>query len=146
MFGGRVKVSLPFEYIQLHRLVPVLEQEVQLAEDLGQVRPVDLVDDEDEGEVALFGCFGNEAPERTRLQLEADRAVIRGPGPVTLEEVLIGIGGMELNQPHLLQSDQVRRQFPGNECLPGARRAIEDDLLALIEQVPHMGEPTAIDQ
>ena len=45
-FVGSVNRSSSGEYMQRRRLVAVLEQEVQLAEDLGQVAAVDLVDDQ----------------------------------------------------------------------------------------------------
>ena len=35
--------------LQGNRVVPVLEEKVELAKDLGEVRSIDLVDDEDEG-------------------------------------------------------------------------------------------------
>ena len=44
--------------MQLDRLVAVLEQEVQLAEDLREVGPVDLVDDQDERLVRMVAGVG----------------------------------------------------------------------------------------
>ena len=52
--------------LQADRLVAVLQQEIQLAEHLGQVRPVDLVDDQDVRGARVIGRHLGEVAERAR--------------------------------------------------------------------------------
>ena len=86
--------------LQLDRLVAVLQQEVQLAEDLGQVRAVHLVDDQDvrlvwRSPLAVRPC---DAAQRPGGELERRLPAVGLVGPEALEEVLVGVRGVELDQ------------------------------------------------
>ena len=58
-----------------------------------------------------------------------------GLGPEALEEVLVGVGGVELDELDRAVLGEVAGQLAGQVGLAGAGRAVEDDLLALPEQV-----------
>ena len=107
----------PAEYSRSTACVPVLEQEVELAEDLGQVGPVDLVDDEHEG---LVGVAAGRVTSwrRGRASARSRWARASAARPVALEEVLVGVRRVELHQLDLLGADQVVGQCRAMKVLP----------------------------
>jgi len=121
--------------LQADRLVAVLQQEVQLAEHLGQVRPVDLVDDQDVGRGGVGPGYLSEVAERPGAQRERQRSAATWFGPEAFEEVLVGVGRVELDELNRAVVGQVTGQFAGEVSLAGPGRPIEDDLLALPEQI-----------
>ena len=103
----------------MDRHIAVLEQEVELAEDLGDVAAVDLVDDQD---VRLV----RGRPARLGDELAGRRARARNASPalglirpVALEEVLVGVGGVELDQAELAATaDQMLAKCWAMKVLP----------------------------
>ena len=88
--------------------------------------------------VAGLGGFLGEAAQRTGNKLEGDLAFVRLVRPVALEEVLVGVGGVELDQLDAFVSGvirQLRGQVLGQVGLAGARRAVQDQLAVLLQQV-----------
>ena len=111
----------------------VLDQHEKLAEDARQVAPADLVDDEDVGDLGVGPRAFAEAVEDSGL--EGKPAVVGGAKP--LHEVLVGVGLVELD--HLdgavvPVADQAPGDPAGDEGLPGAGRALEDEVLAALER------------
>jgi hypothetical protein len=56
-------------------------------------------------------------------------------GTETFEEVLVGVGRMELDELHRARPAEMFGELASKVCLPGARRAVEDYLFALPQQV-----------
>ena len=86
--------------LQVDPVVAVFQQEVQLAEHLGQVRAVHLVDDQ-EVRLALVAGFGGllgEPAQRAGHELEGHLALVRLVRPEALEEVLVGVRRVELDE------------------------------------------------
>ena len=124
--------------LQAYCLVAVLKQEVELTKDFRDVRTVHFVDDEDVGVVAILRVAGfcSEQSQRSVLQFEGWMPGLGLRRTVPLEEVLVGVGRVELHQPHAAGvCHKVLCDLLGEKRLAGARGAVEHDLLALLEQV-----------
>ena len=121
--------------LKAHLLVAVFEQEVELAEHLGEVAPVDLVDDQEVPLVRLRPRLFGRGEQRSVSELET-RLPVPQHGTEALHEVLVGIGGMELHQPDAFRRPrQTLRQLPRDIGLPRTRRPLEHDL-PLVGQQP----------
>ena len=135
----RQREVLSPEYVQADRLVAVLQQEVQLAEDLRQVGPVDLVDDQDVRDVPVLLAGGWSASSRSgpAVQPEARASRRRRPaGPEALEEVLVGVRRVELDEFDLPgRSAEVLGELQRQVGLSGARRPVEHELPFVRQQV-----------
>jgi hypothetical protein len=136
-FCGSVN-SLSGEYCKLMEESRYSRQEVQLAEHLGQVRSVDLVDDQDVSRGRVRRGHLREVAERPGPQREGQAAVAAGGGPEPLEEVLVRVRRVELDELDRPVFGQVPGETGGQVGLARARRPVEDDLLALREQVPDL--------
>ena len=105
-----------------------LDQHEELAEDPRQVSPIDLVDDEDVGGTRPLSGALAELQEHAFPQGEAARFI----GPVALDEVLVGIGLVELD--HLdrgvvLPSREAPGDAAGDKGLADSGRPLEDEVL-----------------
>ena len=126
--------------LEAHLLVAILQQEIQLAEDLGEVPPVDLVDDEEVPVVRLSPGQFRHLEQWPVPELETCLALSQG-WPVALDEVLVGVGRVELDEPHLTRGPgQAGRQFPGSIGLASAGRTLEDDLALVVRAVARCPE------
>ena len=132
--------------LEAHLLVAILQQEIQLAEDLGEVPPVDLVDDEEVPGVRLPPGHFRHVEQGPVPQLEAG-TVSEQCRPVALDEVLVGVRRVELDQPHPPgRSGQAGRYLPGSVGLAGSGRALEDDLALVVEQLLDVLKKTDVKQ
>ena len=118
-------------------MVSVFEEEKQFAEDLGQVRPVDLIYDQNECFLGVGGGLFGQPFEGPVLEFE--RAVFSGPP--AFDEVLIGVGGVELDEldPVLGPGKPVGEfeRYPG---LSRSGRPVEDGLRPVAEQLDDLLE------
>ena len=146
-FAGSEKGST--RVLELDALVAVLQEEVELAEHLGDVRAVELVDQEHERRIRLGACSLGDAPQGTCLQREG-RAVRGRVRAVALDEVLVGVGRMELNEPHArreirIADEQICKALR-DVGLPRTRRSVEDDLALSLEQTPDTAKIGDVEQ
>src|SRR3954462_14495935 len=112
-------------------MVPVLEQVQKLAEDLGHVATIDLVDDEEVGAPRISRRRIGDAPQRAGRERVRERSG-RVVGSVPLEEILIAVRRMELaNLGAAAVGNEVLGELGRDERLARARRAEEDELLLL---------------
>ena len=88
----------------------------------------------------------HEQPERSGLQLERELAIVTLHGTKTLEEVLVAVGRVELDELHRARPAEVFGELPSKVCLPGARWTVENQLLALPQQVGLFLQPRLVDQ
>ena len=119
--------------MQADLLVPVLQQEIELAEYLGEIPPIDLVDDEED---FLF-----------RFVLRQFRGMQKRPVPQfetgspttehrtkSLHEVLICVRRMELHERDAFSfAGEAFRQLSRGVGLAGAGWPLQDDLPLVIE-------------
>lgn len=126
---------------QADRFIAVLQQEVEFAEDFGDVAAVDLVDNQYVDDVRIMRRGLGQLLQRPLAQLEA----AAGRGPIAFDEILVGVAGVKLHQPHLASFIILIRiaaeeacQAPRHERLPGARRPVEDHLPLVIQQPPYL--------
>src|ERR1700726_3377635 len=78
----------------------------------------------------MGSCPAGQALERTLAQREATRA----DGTEALDEVLVGVGGVELHELDGLGSGVEPSERPRDVRLAGARRAVEDELPLIHEK------------
>ena len=123
--GWQGERLVPRRIQELYSLVSVLEQKVEFTEHLGQVGPVDLVNDQDECLVAMFDGSADELPEGTGLQLKSNRPAIAVARAVALKEIFIGVGGVKLDQFDLLRPDWVSCELACDVGLARPRWPIE---------------------
>src|SRR6478752_2710768 len=144
---GRQLEALVGPVARLDRVRAVLEQEEQLAEDARQVRAVDLVDDHDVRRQRVgLGRLGEER-ERALAQLVDHLALVVDLRPEALEEVLVAAARVELDDVALGRVGlQGLREPLGEVGLAGAGRAVEDDLLLLLEQALDLAEEVLLDE
>ena len=94
------------------------------------------------GWARLRAGYVGKAPERARLDLVGDRSACRRHGPVSLEEVLVGVRRMELHQgsrPCL--RCEVVGELLSQEGLSSPRGTVEHNLELLREQVDDLLQP-----
>lgn len=128
------------------RLLAVLQQEVQLTEHLRQVGPVDLVDDQDVRVRRVLPRPLGQQLERAGHDVEHHRACARAATVTAhrteaLEEVLVGVGRVELHQLHPVGARQMPGQGAGQICLPGTGRPVEHQLPLLLELLGRLDQP-----
>ena len=125
--------------LEPYLLVAVLQQEIQLPEDLGDVSPVNLVYHQKVLGIGIFLCIPfsllSGAQQRPVLQLESRLPSCKQGGTEPLHEVLVGVGRVELHQGDpLLRPGQMLGQFLCDVRLPRPRRPLEYHLLLLLQQ------------
>ena len=76
-----------------------------------------------------------EVAERPGAQREGQGSAAAWLWPEALEEVLVGVGRVELDELDRAVVGQVAGQLAGEVGLAGPGRPVQDDLLALPEQV-----------
>ena len=109
-----------------------LDEHEQLAEDLGEVSSVDLVDDEEVCVLLVVGGLLAEGVEGTLDQLEP-----RAGGPVPLDEILVGVALVELNEldaRNVLDAHHRVGEALGCIGFTDARCALQDDVLLRAQQ------------
>ena len=129
--------------LQAHALLPVLEQEQELPEDLRDVAAVDLVDDQDVRTRRIGRRVSSDLAQRTV------GAVIAHPvctvvldGTEAADEVLVAVGGVELNDPERTAvAGDLLRERERDKRLAGPGRPVEDDLALLLEQLKRILKP-----
>ena len=121
--------------LEIHLVAPVLQEEVELSEDLGDVAPVDLVDDENEGGIRDW-------PRPPRRSNAAGPALSLKPawppgvsvGRKPFDEVLVGVGWVELDDLEVAAVlSTVLGDALGDVGLAGAGRALEDRLPLVLQ-------------
>ena len=113
----------------------MLQEEVKLTEHLGHVPPVDLVDDKNERFPGRFLSPPGDPLEPDHREAGSQPRRFELSGAVSLDEVLVGIGGVELHQTNsVLVTRKMGGEFPGHIRLPGSRRTVEDDLAAMTQK------------
>lgn len=112
--------------------VVAFNQHHQLAEDLAQVSPVDLIDEEKVFSVGIVGSLLAEAVKYTLSQLEA--GAVR---TVAQHEILVGVVLMELHELHPgrigLPHHRVRQPF-GDVGLSNAGCALQNNIFLVSQQ------------
>ena len=112
--------------------MPVFEEEEQFTEDLGQVRTVDLIDNQYKRLVVwVIGRFFGEPLEGSGLEL---KFAIFGRSP-SFNKVLVGVRGMELDKLDSIFGPG--KPFSELACYPGLSRSwwpVEDRLGPVVEQ------------
>ena len=131
---------------QADRLIAVLQQVEQFAEDARQVAAVDLVDDQDVRFRRPTGRLRGEGTQQPVLDGVGDfvpAAHLHGSDLYALDKLLIGVGRVELHQPHRLvaAAGQQPGQAAGDVCLAGAGDALQDELPFQIEQAARPPQP-----
>ena len=121
--------------LERHRLLAVFEQEVEFAEHLRDVAAVEFVDHEHVLRARVRLGLGGDAAQRAAPQLERRLPVAGQRGAVALDEVLVGVRGVELHdlEPAARGLGVLPRDPPRDERLPGARRPVEDQLPLVLE-------------
>ena len=85
-------------YCRAYLCVAVLKQEIELAEHLGKIASIDLVDDEEVLGVSCIPSISRGVQQRAIPQLETGLPVYERRTEA-LNEVLVGVGRMELLHP-----------------------------------------------
>ena len=129
---------------QLDLGVAVIQEEVQLAEHLGDVGAIDLVDDE---HVRLgrriARLLGDPAQRAGHHAQPGPARIVRRPE--ALDEILVGVGGMELHQCPLVGGQTAGVQQLLDEVgLAGTRRALNDDLASFVQRLEKLTQPTVV--
>ena len=133
VFGKRKLFAL-VRVLEVHLAVSVLQQEVQLAEHLGEIAAVDFVNHEEVLGIRLLECVVSGAKQRPVTQLESRLPVYEG-GAEALHEVLVGVGRVELDErDSLIGTGEMTRQFLRDVGLARARRPLKDDLEFVFEE------------
>src|SRR6478735_3275243 len=144
---GRQLEALVGPVARLDRVRAVLEQEEELTEDAREVRTVDLVDDHDVRCQRIRLGRLREESERALAQLVDHLALVVDLRPEALEEVLVAAARVELDDVALGRVGlQGLREPLGEVGLAGAGRAVEDDLLLLLEQALDLAEEVLLDE
>ncbi|MCY1217111.1 hypothetical protein D9M72_290120 [compost metagenome] len=125
--------------LQVDAVVAVLQQEVQLTEHLGQVGAVHLIDDQEVGLVfvAGLGRFFGKAAQRAGDELEGHLSFVGLVRPEALEEVLVGVRGVELHQLDAFIGavpGKLGGQVLGQVGLARSGRAVENQLPVLLQE------------
>lgn len=94
-FGKRERL---IGILQAYLCVAVLKQEIELAEHLGKIASIDLVDDEEVLGVSCIPSISRGVQQRAIPQLETGLPVYERRTEA-LNEVLVGVGRMELLHP-----------------------------------------------
>ena len=89
--------------LEADRLVAVLEQEVELSEHLGDLAAVDLVDDEEVLVVRIILRFLRRFEQWAVPELESRLPVLHLGWAEAPYEVLVGVGGVELDESDALR-------------------------------------------
>ena len=116
-------------------LSAVLQQKIELAEHLGEVPAVDLVDDEKVLSVRVILSLPGDPHERPVLEPESRLPIVKQRRAVALHEILVRIGRMELDDLAALPaSGKTTGQLLRDVRLPGAGRPLENDLFLFPKQ------------
>src|SRR3954467_15660534 len=96
--------------------------------------------------VRLRVGVGSDAPQGARDELIAEPAV-PPLAPAALEEVLVGVGRRELDEPpRAAVGGDVLADRLGDVRLAGARRPVEDELALLLEETKRLLQPRQREQ
>src|SRR5207248_2376234 len=119
--------------------------EQELPEDLRDVAAVDLVDNQDVRTRRIGRCVPSDLSQRTVSAVVAHpvRTIIFD-GSKAANEVLVAVGGVELNDPErtAVAGDLVRER-QGDERLARPRWSVKHDLALLLEQLKRILKPVA---
>ena len=127
-------------------MITVLQQEVQLPEHLGEIAPVDFVDDQEVPGVWFLSRLFSHGQQWSGSEPEAGLFVDES-GTDALDKVLVSVRRVELHQPHaLLTTGEARRQLPRSVGLAGAWWPLKDDLSLVFQQTLDLAKVTGIDQ
>ena len=131
--------------LQAHLLAAVLQKEVEFAENLGQIAPVDLVDHQ---EMLLAGIVVRSLRRiQQRPVPESEGPLAQQRGAETLHEVLVGVGRVELDQPHpIRRPGEAFGQLPRDIGLAGPGRPLKDYLALVLEQLLDLAKGADVEQ
>src|SRR5665213_581841 len=105
----------------------VLESEQQLAENPWEVCPIDLIDDQKELHLGKLNGLLHQLQEHSLLDLIGEVAPLVHCGSNPLDEILIGVGGVELDDLDCTPviTGQKLSERLGDECLPSTGWTLE---------------------